>query len=706
MNAREPFSDATLERMLVRRSERAEPGDLRESVFAGIEAIEPRRSLWPVGWRVPTLVGASRLQPLPAAVALLLLALLAATLAAGAAWLRQREARIIELTPTAIEVMTPGDLAWTRVVEDGNGTLWALGTGEVTRFDPASGEHRTWTIADDAAFDTFLMSPARQGGVWLWSGERMLRFTGDAFAEAIPAPGVAGPFDEAPDGTLWAVTASDELIHWDGAQWLVQSAPELPPDQRISALLADSRGGLWTASYGGGAPASLAHLEGSRWSVVDWTAGSTGPAASLSEGVDGAIWMTLSDSVRMGRLDDGRWTYVDAPGGSRLGQLSVADDGSIWTTFQGIEVGRYAAGRWTTFGPSDGITGSTIGTVSATSAGVFVGTDQGLLRYDRGHWAPMWSPAVAPDEFLGGMHAFIGVSRDEAWLGGMRGVWRFHDGAWLGPIEPPGLAGGQVTGLALADDGTLWVATTEGVAVFADDRWSVAWHDKALSIDLAADGSAWVGDFGRITHLTPTASGFRSESVNCPMPAITLTVAADDTLWVGGFSYSGKAGLAHFDGTTCSEVDLRSDPSANTTVEVGSIVADPAGGVFIHAMEGLYDPSTGSYDQPPTESVTRLSNGVRTVVATSTGTNDSSFGAITVAPNGELWWARGRISATESDPTATPAAGLARFDGERWIQVLAGIEARGPVSVTADGTVWFQGASGTMRYLTTGTPSP
>jgi hypothetical protein len=716
MSAREPFSDALLEQMLVRRAHRGEPGDLRQSVAAGLEAIEPRRPMWRLAW--PRLwVGRGPL-PLPVvlAVVLLLLALLPAVIAVGAMWLRQHSTPVeltpttTELTPTGIESITAGDVTWAKVVEDGIGTQWVIGSGQVTRLDPSSGGNQSWSVGDDAALAASSMSPASAGGVWIWSGDRILRFVGDAFAETIPAPGGSGLLDEAPDGTLWAAPVDGGLVRWDGDRWMAPPSDDLPASYVLTALLARSADDVWIAGHdpeSPGTPAIVAHLEGQRWSVYDWIGDPMSPVGDpmspmfLVEGADGSIWVDRYQTegpIELARLRDGQWTLVDGPAGLQVGDLSAAPDGSMWTVLYGdgaaSRIGHYAAGGWTTYGPDEGVTGAAIGTVSATSAGVFAATDQGLLRLDGDGWIPVWASRAHPTVLGGQWGTFVGVSRDETWFADMDGVWHYLAGAWNGPIQPPGLSDSQVTALELGDDGSLWVATTGGVAILTDGRWTTAWDQKVLSMDLAADGSAWVGDFDRIVHLKPGTAGFGSETVSCPVPAITLTIASDGTVWVGGLGYSGKAGLAHFDGARCEEIDLRTDPSVPTVVEVGSIVADPAGGVLIQAFEGMTD-STGVFVDRPTGSIMRLADGRRTVLPTRQV--DSSQRAITIGPDGGLWLAIGGASTGTAGAGDAPGPGVARYDGQRWTQVLAGVDAWGPIAVTPDGTLWFQGPAGIER---------
>ena len=140
-------TDPALERMLARRAHRADPIGLADAVFAALETIEPRRGprLGVPAWWLPS--RPSRGLAWMLVVATLLLALLASALV-GTSLLQSRPP--IALVPTGGEAMAPESGVYDRVVADGAGTLWAIGTGHVTRFDLASGKRQTWTVADDA----------------------------------------------------------------------------------------------------------------------------------------------------------------------------------------------------------------------------------------------------------------------------------------------------------------------------------------------------------------------------------------------------------------------------------------------------------------------------------------------------------------------------------------------------------------------------
>jgi hypothetical protein len=497
-------TDTALEKMLARRAHRADPAGLTDAVFAAIEGMGPRRGsrlALPASW----LPGSpSRGLAWVLVAATLLLALLASALVVGSL---PRPRPLTSLVPTGIDIVAPETGIPDRVVADGTGTLWAMRPGRLTRFDPESGARRTWTISDDASFAALVMAPARAGGVWIWSGTRILRFTGDGFAESITASATsATDLAEAPDGSLWATSDDRGLEHWDGSTWIPEPAGR--PTVAAVDLLVAGDGDVWVANpdegvtHTGVEGRGLSHLEGGRWvtyDVVDRALDEPTPGgwvAAIEEAADGSIWVVSgcrNDACSISRFDGRSWAAIDGPDFA-FWSLEGAPDGSVWAAASVMETGavaRFADGRWTAYGAAEGLAGTLIGHVSATPAGVFVGTDEGLFRFVDERWVPAW-PAAADAPSLSLSVRLVAVSADEAWVADERGIWHYLDGAWTGPMQPAGLTT-RTYDLAVAADGTLWAATDGGVAVLREGRWMLAWEYPVWSIALGPDGTAWAG---------------------------------------------------------------------------------------------------------------------------------------------------------------------------------------------------------------------
>ena len=700
MTTRTPVTDAVFEAMLARRAHRANPIGLTEAVFAAIEATGPRRGprlIQPAAW-LPGRPSRELAWVLVAAT--LLLALLGGALVG--AGLLDRPRPPLSLDPNAIETLTPQRVSYDRVVEDGAGTLWAIGAEHLTRLDLGTGTRQTWTVSDELAFGPSVVAPARAGGVWIWSYVSIRRFTGDGFGESIPITAADQPtaLVETPGGSLWAASWDRGLERWDGSRWVAEPAGR--PTVAAGALLLRGEDDLWVSNprvqIGADPPTGgVSHLEGGRWTSYD-----AGDAAYLGDEVlaleavaDGSIWVTRdpgSSNVDLGiaRFDGQSWTVIDGPG-FPASRLDAAPDGSVWATRSGWgavsapapDIARYADGQWTRHGAEDGLAGTELGRVSVTAAGVFLGTDVGLLRFADERWVPAWPDASDGPRIDAIWDRELAVSADEAWAAERRGIWHFVDGSWTGPMRPPGWIA-MTRGWVVAPDGTLWVTTNNGVAALRGGQWMLAWKQRADGIAIGPDGTAWAGAGSGIVGLR--LDGSPPRTVVCPNGSWSIAVTTDGSIYVGAWAYVGKPGLARFDGRTCERVDPL---GGGRTVDVTEVHADPTGGLV--AVMSHRDGSG-----PATSYLARLDGTRWTVLEEHSDDWYMLYSNVSLSPSGEIW----RAGKAAGDPT------WERFDGERWIPVDLGVSALWPPSIAADGTLWFVGPSGVQRLRAEDVPRP
>ena len=249
------------------------------------------------------------------------------------------------------------------------------------------------------------------------------------------------------------------------------------------------------------------------------------------------------------------------------------------------------------------------------------------------------------------------------------------------------LAVNQVSDLALAPDGAIWVATRGGVV-----RW-----DPGASV--------------------PVVYGEQDG-----LPAATvdqIIVAADGTVWA-----TGRAWLAHYDGTW-QPVETHSD------MWFHAMAADTMGGVWVigvwvteeDALDLLLHIDRNGTEQISLPDRLRDWNGYDAIAVDASGrvwmvSGDGDNGVVVydgsswreyttadglpghvlsdvdVAPDGTVWISTRTEDHGELDPGEDPnvaAAGVASFDGENWTTYttadgLASNE--GEIAIAPDGTMW------------------
>ena len=188
--------------------------------------------------------------------------------------------------------------------------------------------------------------------------------------------------------------------------------------------------------------------------------------------------------------------------------------------------------------------------------------------------------------------AIVCSREDSFWIAHYAGVSRFNGQGWQtypvqGNLTTDPEAYDLVNDIALAPDGGIWVVTTNSVAVFADESWTVyeegsGFDDKYFFENIALDsqGHPWVissnGLFsydGLFWEFHPSPEAFTPQGI---------VVDNQNRVWVGTFS----GGLFIFE----NESWLKFTPqnSALSSNNVQAFATDATGRVWIGTTWGLH----------------------------------------------------------------------------------------------------------------------
>jgi ligand-binding sensor domain-containing protein len=558
------------------------------------------------------------------------------------------------LAPTGIDVLTPDPGAYGRTVVDGTGIIWAREDGGLlVRFDPATGSARTWTVRDDAAFETTDIAPAGGGGVWLVNGSTLRRFDGDAFRDVIEAPAPVAAVVEAPDATLWAATPDGLVLHWSGSSWTTLDPGRPVPNSRavISAIAVDTTGRTWIGWSQDPYPGlgAVSRFDGSGWTTFNGK-----DAAPLDRAVlaitplpDGVVWVATYGGLA--RFDGTTWTDEAVPSPAARESVAAGPDGTVWAADganslddadspgTAVTVVRFDGRSWFSYGMGDGLpSGGVDGRaawIAPTKQGVFVGTGQGIFRLAGDRWERAWPPVSQRKPTL-----LLAVSRDELWARdgdghargwsrGDSGLLHYRDGSWTSEPIDPGLSTYGPDVMAYAPDGTLWAAGEAGVAYLRDGRWTVV-DTRPSDVAERAYGPA-------------SAIAFDQRG--------TVWVAGTET-WAGGFMSASRLWTLSFDGTSWSKQTIEGCPLDPRSL---SLAIDRTGALWVGDVSG----GLARFDGRGWETIGEIAG--------------SPIGGATVlgiAPDGAAWMAVSDPVAPADDPR-TARVKAARFDGKDWTVV-------------------------------------
>lgn len=641
-------------------------------------------------------------------------AVIAASVAGAAALVRSSERRVPTEPPDPVSAGTLVPVAaqpasFEGIVADTDGNLWSTTPG-LTRLDPVTGSLRTFTVADDPAFaGVAKVLPAAEGGVWMlspWYGpqQTIRRFDGERFAETTSPAAYVSDFAVAPDGTIWA--GGIDVSRWNGVDWAVaptEGRPAAGGSDAVEAgsIAVDAAGGVWVENirYPGPDRLGISRFDGNAWSSYPveevFPFGAFGPDGgaiwTIVPGPTGDVWVGGNGAVS--HFENGAWTAYpsDVLGLRNVMSIAVAD-GVVWVGGEATgspAIARFDGASWVSV--SDGLegdAGNEYTQLAATPDGLWATTNTGLFRLAGSRWERVTTGDRPSDV----MPPIVAAGADELWMGDWNargGVWHLEGDRWTHFDEADGLPGGDLHAIAVAEDGTAWVAAKHGLGSFDGTSWRRVEPGRHTAVTVARNGVVW------------TASGELGEGVEggwtiapvggTPLPMLTLLETKVDALAVGpdGDVWAGSAGwwelgggLARFDGESWEPMEPVAD--AGSRILVTDIEVTPDGDVWVALevpaeAEGTF---TGLL-------LARYHDGAWTTFGEADGvTLDGGF------------WGEPLDVATDGSLLVAAQEGLLAYRDGAWSVLQAGIFQRGTtsiVSVSPDGTTWIAAGSGLFR---------
>lgn len=467
----------------------------------------------------------------------------------------------------------------------------------------------------------------------------------------------------APDGALWAATGSG-VVRWDllTEGYVHYTAEDGLGASYTTALAFAPDGTLWAATLGG-----VSHFDGTHWTTYTEADGLISNAAqSVAVTPEGIVWVGTTEGVS--RFDGNAWTtYLP---NVRAWEVALAPDGSVWFANHGRGLSRYtpATDTWVTYPADGGVTAIAVGP-DGTVWGYI--NYQGLYRFDGTDWQRAYQ--------TGGRVCDIALAGDGTpWIatcGGTHtstGALVYRQGEqWIDLIAEGGLVNAPVRAVAFGPEGLIAVGTKQGIGLYQRGEWR--WlrggpiHNRVIALAVDANGAAWFG-FGDQATLGPGqgVSRFDGQAWEYSLAGTNvhaLALAPDGTIWAGA-----GCTVRRFDGQSWQTLADCQVLNGN----VNDIAFTPDGAAWL-AGGGL---------------------GLAYFDGRDWATYDKLAISLAVAPDGALW-----VTGWEGRQDSFY---LAHFDGRDWTTyktsdtVGGGV---GPIAITPDGAVWGpSGDDGLARF--------
>ncbi|MDP8984848.1 MAG: response regulator [Pseudomonadota bacterium] len=400
--------------------------------------------------------------------------------------------------------------AYVRAITEGRGGGMWVGTenglfelGRRNAFDASSGlvDGRIRALHED-----------RAGVLWIGTGSGLLRFDGKHFdavrLAALHTDTPVTAIHEDPDGTLWMGTGNGALYRGSRGRFGAMAEPG-HLGSAVRVLIRDHDGNLWIGTNGGG----LVRWRNGTFSTLATNLFAAGDVHSLLEDDEGSLWVG-SHGAGLLRLRDGKFASAGEPeglqgtltwtiaarsaGGLWVGSdggLSIYEDGRfrhvpgprgyesapvravledrrniLWVGTEGAGVYRVDPQGLSSFDRHHGLSGDTVTALLEDRQNrIWIGTNEGLDLFDQGTIKSMQSLLHASGPTS--VHLIYEDRKGRLWIATeTQGLFVIdaHGTHHLGVAD--GLPGDWVIAIYEDDRGTVWLGTTDGLALWRDGK--------------------------------------------------------------------------------------------------------------------------------------------------------------------------------------------------------------------------------------------
>ena len=479
-----------------------------------------------------------------------------------------------------------------------------------------------------ARINALLETTAPDGGDVIWIGTHdggVVRVADGRFeildeAAGLPAGRVwALHAEPAPGGTTVWVGTEAGLARLPAGARRFEPVAGSPRASVNSFLAVEEPGGgrtLLVGTYGAG----LGRLRGGTWRMFTRADGLpnefvTSLAASTIFGAP-AVWVG-TDGGGLARLEGERFVTIDTRSGlpstavySLLEVAAAAGTPSLWVGTRNGGLARLAEGAWRRIRPVAAVPGLPV-TAFAETGGpdglpvYWVGTDGGGLARLDGAGTTVLDRArgVLPSDAV--VCTLASADGETVWVGTRNGgLVRLRRGGWRTFSTATGALPNDLvqTLLETRDDGgrtTLWVGTRDGLARFADERWTTIGRAAGLpsgsvlalheTTDAAGVRTLWIGTADGLARIRGGSLVVDPITAALPNRGVLALYASTSTgrrdLWVG--TDGGGALRVDLDGATpplLLDTDSRPPLPSSTVYQV---VEDRAGRLYLLTNRGV-----------------------------------------------------------------------------------------------------------------------
>ncbi len=467
---------------------------------------------------------------------------------------------------TALATSPSGELWWgTR-----DGHVGHLSRGQMTVWNAPHGRVQA-------------LLPTASGEVWVGSMEGLAILRSGTFASAGLPPLAIYALTQGRDGTIY-IGAENGIFQRRRGGVLSRHANEAAATF-IRSLHVARDGAVWAGTDQKG----VIRFAGNAAETWNTSRGLAANAVyALSEDPDGGIWIGTNGGG-IDRWFRGEISHVDGLQSELVWSLLVDREGNVWAGTRGGGISRIRQSLFLTLTTDDGLAGNIILALNQDSSkAIWVGTaGRGVTRI-AGREVSNYGNGAG---FNASVILTIANDRDGSVLLGTvnGGLVRYRDGAFTQVLLSSGAENDTVTAALVARDGTLWVASHQGLTTVRQGRPTLVASRATLGngqiVTLLEDrrGRIWIGtDGGGLFRITGSSIRRYGKSTGLSsINVLALYESSDGVIWVG----TGGGGLCRLENDRISII-RRTDGLAED--KIYQIVEDTAGDFWMGSNNGIF----------------------------------------------------------------------------------------------------------------------
>ncbi len=562
--------------------------------------------------------------------------------------------------------------------------LWIGTTGGLVRFD---GERfLTFDRGNTSEFsdnNVFCLTVTRNNTLWIgMEGGGLIRYRDGVFHAFSSNDGLTNAFVrvvyEDGEGKIWVGTDSGLFLLSGDRLRRVDNSTNIPAIA-IHAIHQDRRGEMWVGG------SKLLRLTSA--SALEYSLGgevSQNRVKSITETQDGTVWVgTISGLQRMGPADSSFKPVPEVKGTVRV--MREMSDGTLWIGTIGRGVVTYRDHHFSEILVPDPMPSNTVlNLFEDVEKNIWIGTQGGMLRLIR---TPVRTVKL-PDAADSDAETVYQDRTGDLWVAAVN-LFRVHDGK-AAPYNFPGISGVRVRNVFRDRDGALWIGTEGRGAYRQIGKEFVHYSTENGLVNnfvraflQGRDGSVWIATDEGVSRWRPQGTtNFQMLDGLAYFSTRSLLEDRRGDIWIGT-----DRGVSRLHGDVF-ETDGATEALKNE--KVWAIHEDSDGGLWFGTRTGgLYRWRSGTMSRY-TVAEGLASNSIYEIL------EDGKNNLWISGPNGISAVSRRELDAIADHPSQPVALTLYGVsDGLETIQMCGGEKPAGVL--TTEGEVWFPSSKGPVR---------